>query len=303
MWVITMAMTTSTRTSLYATAAISAALAFGPTQVVAQDLAAQTITLPTTAAPPAQSPKIVLPPAPPVEIAAEESPARTERTAPRTAAGSKPAPPRAAALVPSAPPAEARARAEPSATPAAASLPVVPVADREPAPNAPVPEKLQPDSVRRAVDLPDELIAAAGLGVIGLGIAGLVGMRRRRERAALANTVYEPDPRDVAAPVVGAAERHSGPAVRQAATAKTSTVAHGPVPTGEAREALLDRMVAAPPNEENPFTSAKGRRKRARIILQSLDRRTDVASSEPFDWRTYRSSAVSQAARPPMVDA
>jgi hypothetical protein len=45
----------------------------------------------------------------------------------------------------------------------------------------------------------------------------------------------------------------------------------GAVPHGEARLALLDRMVAAAPDEANPFTSVKARRKRARIILQSRE--------------------------------
>lgn len=36
------------------------------------------------------------------------------------------------------------------------------------------------------------------------------------------------------------------------------------------RDALLNRMVAAAPDAANPFTSRKARRRRARLILQSM---------------------------------
>ncbi|AKH41975.1 outer membrane biosynthesis protein TonB [Altererythrobacter atlanticus] len=40
----------------------------------------------------------------------------------------------------------------------------------------------------------------------------------------------------------------------------------------EERDALIKRMIAARPDRANPFTSPKARRRRARLILQSLDR-------------------------------
>ena len=46
-------------------------------------------------------------------------------------------------------------------------------------------------------------------------------------------------------------------------------------------------MVAAEPDANNPFTSAKARRRRARLMLQSMDNnRWDDTELEPgFDWR------------------
>jgi hypothetical protein len=61
----------------------------------------------------------------------------------------------------------------------------------------------------------------------------------------------------------------------------------GPVPRGEARDALLERMIDAPASAENPFRSRKARRRRARIILQTLEQQQREAAVQPFDWRTY----------------
>jgi hypothetical protein len=162
----------------------------------------------------------------------------------------------------------------------------------------------QDDLARRSVDLPDELIAAVALGVVGLGLAGAVALRRRRRHEAeLYDEVYETEPQFVAeAPVtsipdelaVGSAEPAIAPAAQPVA------IPAGPVPTGEARQRLLDEMTAAAPDEANPFTSSKARRKRARIILQA---REHEQSTEPFDWRTYRSPAVHDPAHPAKVDA
>jgi hypothetical protein len=62
----------------------------------------------------------------------------------------------------------------------------------------------------------------------------------------------------------------------------------GPVPKGEEREALIARMVAAEPDAENPFTSAKSRRHRARMILSQREGEQRRDATQPFDWRTYR---------------
>jgi len=53
------------------------------------------------------------------------------------------------------------------------------------------------------------------------------------------------------------------------------------------REALLKRMVATTPDANNPFTSAKARRRRARLMLQSMDnqRWDDTELAPGFDWR------------------
>lgn len=62
----------------------------------------------------------------------------------------------------------------------------------------------------------------------------------------------------------------------------------GPLPTGEAREQLLRDMVAAEPDESNPFRSPKSRRRRARVILQHREFLQRQGSDARFDWRTYR---------------
>ena len=69
---------------------------------------------------------------------------------------------------------------------------------------------------------------------------------------------------------------------------------NGPVPTGEAREALLRRMVEAAPDAENPFTSGKARRRRARLILQAREQRQREIDRKPFDFRTYQPSNQTQ---------
>lgn len=64
----------------------------------------------------------------------------------------------------------------------------------------------------------------------------------------------------------------------------------GPVPTGAARDALLERMVAAEPDDENPFTTHKGRLHRARLILAAREQALKDQATQPFDWRQYRPS-------------
>lgn len=295
--------------SLCATAAISAVLAFGSTPLLAQE-AAPTIVLPPTAsappaaAPAAAAPTIVLPPAPTPQAAAPEAappqpaPApRAERSAARTAQrAAAPAPSMQAAPVAAAP--AAPAESGPSVfTPPVDAVPVTP-------PEAPVVAAPEPqrDSVPSSVDIPDELIAAVGVGILGLGIAGIMAMRSRRRRAeVLYEDAYEPQavaeaPATSIPDELALTRSHE---LRDPAPAQAFALPAGEVPTGDERQELLDRMVAAAPDSENPFTSAKARRKRARIILQAREHRQ---SAEPFDWRTYRSPTARETT-PPLVDA
>jgi len=78
-----------------------------------------------------------------------------------------------------------------------------------------------------------------------------------------------------------------------------------PVPQSRAaRDALLEEMVAAPPDADNPFTSRKARMRRARIILQSREVDQREHATQPFDWRTYKPSTSAPApATPPRVTA
>lgn len=78
----------------------------------------------------------------------------------------------------------------------------------------------------------------------------------------------------------------------------------GPVPTGEARQRLLDDMVAAEPDASNPFRSPKSRRRRARVILQHREYLQRQGSDARFDWRTYRpTTKPSTPVNPSMVPA
>lgn len=73
--------------------------------------------------------------------------------------------------------------------------------------------------------------------------------------------------------------------------------------TSDERTDLLDRMVDAEPDEANPFTSRKSRRKRARLLLQQ--REAESQREAPFDWRSYKSTSKPSvpAASPPLVTA
>ena len=59
------------------------------------------------------------------------------------------------------------------------------------------------------------------------------------------------------------------------------------------RSALIERMVAADPDSNNPFTSSKARRRRARLMLQSMEnnRWEDAELSPGFDWRELAQAA------------
>lgn len=83
----------------------------------------------------------------------------------------------------------------------------------------------------------------------------------------------------------------------------TETLASGPIPIREDRRDLLETMVAAPPDEENPFTSRKARIRRARLILQHREHLQ--TQGKPFDWRTYRPTTRPSTPSPsePLVDA
>ena len=58
----------------------------------------------------------------------------------------------------------------------------------------------------------------------------------------------------------------------------------------EERDALLKRMMDAPPDRANPFTDRRARMRRARLILQSLGRKFENAkpwidfSDYPENW-------------------
>jgi hypothetical protein len=297
-------MNTLSNRSLCAAVAISATLALGSTPAFAQE-AAPTIQLPPTA--PAPAP-IVLPPAsvsaaPQAEAAPERAP-RTERAPPPRRAerpASAAATPKAAA-----PTAPVSTAVPPMQTPVAAAPDIAPAPIAVPAaPQAQAVADNQPDSVRRDIAVPDEIIIASILGVVGLGIAGFAATRRRRreedyEDAYDAPVVEEPVTSIPASLSLRAPEVDLSQARPSLSAA---TLAAGPVPTGEARQQLIETMVAASPDSENPFTSRAARRKRARIILQAREHHQTQQPGDAFDWRTYKSQAATDPATSPLVDA
>lgn len=155
-----------------------------------------------------------------------------------------------------------------------------------------------------------------GFGMLGLGLIagiGALALRRRRpandNRTRTATATFDPispialqPDSEVTKPMAYIAE--PGPRMAFSFTTvpvipdagpKGFIMPEGPVPTGEAREELLREMVAASPDEANPFTSHKSRRHRARIILQAREHQLRNDATEPFNFRTYaRSSELTE---------
>ncbi|TCM37692.1 hypothetical protein [Novosphingobium sp. ST904] len=146
----------------------------------------------------------------------------------------------------------------------------------------------------------------AALGVAGAGIA-LMTLRRRQDRIEpdYASPDYtSPDYADEIEAYPATAVHPRGAEIAPPA-ATAIPAAQGPVPLGEDRQALLETMVAAPPDAANPFTSHKARMRRARLILQHREHLQ--TQGKPFDWRTYRPttkpSPPSRAEQQEPVDA
>lgn len=283
--------------SFCASAAIVVALALGSTGALAQETTAEVPAVappaPAAAAPaPAQAPVMTQSPVvQTIPATPMAEPAAAIRNPPRVAAAPRQTAPRTATR---------------SASAAAVAIPAVTTPPRVPAPVSPtsaVPAAPVAAPLPEPAPLPatatqpteDGLTGAeAGLlgllAVTGLGGAALIATRSRRRRpvegealevAPMVETVPEPE-RAAASP-----ERFAMPA--------------GPVPTDSERDELLKRMVAAPPDEANPFISRKRRVHRARILLAERERelrdRSTERSAEPFDWRTYRPTGANAAQR------
>lgn len=287
--------------------AIAAVLALGSTPGLAQQdasslelpQAAQTasqtspsVTAPVTVSPPlldppppanVPAPALVLPVTPAAPSAERAAP--VERPAQRAAA--RPAPAAETSVA---------APAQPAASPAPPVEPVMAPAPQAALSDAPAPaEPAAPAEPLADDDQPAgiEVSLVALLAALGIGTAGLLAMRaRRRQRRGTEAAYVAP----VVAPVVATppAEparfpeglRH--PVMTPAAEA--SPRPERTVSAGDARQALIERMVAADPDEENPFTSAKSRRKRARLILQQREAGQRDTQARPFDWRAYKPS-------------
>lgn len=309
-------MTNKTHPHRFAGTAIAAVLALGSTPLWAQE-STPIGEQPASVVVPATQPAIVLPPV----TAAPAEPAITApvpeptvaapvvaRTAPRAGAEvARPASTRAAASV---------AQAEPiAAAPVAVSAGSVTTAETIATEQTPIEEPLVEETAIAAPadDNSSSVLPLAGLlAAIGLGGIGLYAARRRRRQPdEVQPTILAREPavaipprpiptravQPMPSPTPVAPAMALRPTVsqnaqglarpawqepRRADTAPASTQARQ-----LNREALLVRMVAAQPDANNPFTSAQARRRRARLMLQSMDnQRWDDAELAPgFDWR------------------
>ncbi len=164
-----------------------------------------------------------------------------------------------------------------------AATPVVPMALAIPS-AASKPAAAQSPATAPSNDAAWTLAGLLGIGVIGG--AGVLAMRRRR--SVVADDVWEEeavvDPEPTSPKAQPAGSRFRMPA--------------GPVPTGAAREALIARMAEAEPDEANPFTSLKARRRRARMILNAREIALRDKATAPFDWRRYEPFSATEPATP-----
>ena len=284
--------------------AIAASLALCSTPLFAQEV--------SPAAPPAAAadpaPVVVLPAQPPaaplVAAAMVEAPAATvasDAPAPtRATPRARPAPAARSVVTPrvvaSTAPVVAAVKplsAEPaSVTPVLSTLTPAPKPAQPAA--APQPDTSQPADNSAVLGLG----ALAAIGIVGLG---LFATRRRRTIVATdgAPVILEPIDADpaFATPAIVPQPAYATydlaePAADNARAAPGHSISmpDGPVPSGEARQRLIDRMVAAAPDAANPFTSVKCRRHRARLILQARTHEQQQAGQDGFDWRNYPTS-------------
>jgi hypothetical protein len=139
----------------------------------------------------------------------------------------------------------------------------------------------------------DWAIALAGaVGLTLVGGAWAMGARRR----------HEDDVADDPATPAPEARRETGPETASARSLASAFAATSPLrapvldgarrPDMTRRDALLETMVAAAPDEDNPFTTRKARLHRARMILAARDAAPALATTGGFDWRTYRPGAT-----------
>ena len=164
-----------------------------------------------------------------------------------------------------------------------------------PSPITPAPDQAEPAVAPQPVAAQtSDNGSLLGLGALAaLGIAGLGAFAARRRRRIVtedeAMPIIDPIDSDATALVVTAPDYATYDLAETAEVASRGmTIPDGPVPTGEARQRLIDRMVAAAPDSTNPFTSAKGRRRRARLILQARENEQQLPAQDGFDWRNFQ---------------
>lgn len=192
------------------------------------------------------------------------------------------------------------------APPAVVSSPAATAPITEPGAVASPAPAAAPADTNNNAGFPIEGIAGL-LAALGIAGAGAYAMTRRRADSEdefvedFASPEPEPTPAAMADPMALPANPPTRPAARLGPSAEA--LAAGPVPIGDDRAELLEAMVAAAPNEANPFTSRKARMRRARLILQHREHLQ--MQGKPFDWRTYRPTTGPSNPTPtkPLVEA
>ena len=249
----------------------------------------------------------------PRPAAAKSAAAPVERTATTKAA---------APVMPSVTRVAAPAPSVADATPPVAAPPLA-----QPAVTAPPPAaEVSPATAESYTGLRSAALIAGLLAALGAGAAGVLALRaRRREDEYDYDETHEPTYDPMPAAVIAAnepelplpayvtayaiAENRREETAPQAVAPTPHPVTLDPAPTAaqrigseelvpdtrDERDALLDQMVAAEPDAENPFTSRKGRMRRARLILQAREYEQKEAEAQPFDWRTYQPSTSNPA--------
>jgi hypothetical protein len=269
---------------------------------------------------PSTQPTIMLPdaPAPATEPSATTQAETSVESAPPQASATQSAPQRssAAATAPSEAPRVPTAQSSGTSADGVLADGAVPAPVLSPAGDAvePVPEQAGPAVQNDSADLTTAGIAGllAALGIAGAGAMAMARRRRRRviqeegasyavapaaspvaSRPADATTrppAYQAEPEFVRAP---AAPRIAEPASSVRAAPRTMPMGRGVPADPELRRALIEEMVAAEPDDANPFHTRKARRRRARILLQ--EREAAATQNDAFDWRTYRPTSHSAA--------
>lgn len=291
---------------------------------------------------PAAAPVVQQVPAAAPAAAAADEPAPKPSAKPRAAAkAAAPAPARSASaartVAPEPAPAAPIAAPAPRAADAIPPVAAPPLAQPAVTPPSPAVAVAPPES--NTTDLTTAAWIAGVLAALGIGTAGVLALRSRRrdeeedweeayyDEAPVAGPAgfhAEPMPMPMIVPAMAESEpeppmpAYSPVKEEEVMVAAPAPKAIEPTPhpgvaqkigteelvpdSREERDALLDRMVSAEPDAENPFTSRKGRMRRARLILQAREHEQKEAEAQPFDWRTYQTSTSNPApATPPRV--
>jgi hypothetical protein len=306
-------MTHTTHLTRSAGIAIAAALAIGTTPSLAQ-MAPEPMPAPAEpvlafpqSPPPAAEPVLVIPQTPPpAEQTAPAVVLPTELPDEAAVAEAEPAPPVRAAAAPATPQRATTSAAAPAVTPAEPAAEAAPRVAEEPAPLSVIEsEPIMPFTAAApagetsaepaGVSTTALLVLLGALLAIGLAIWGFVAIGRRRtvdrKAAAISRrsavTPPAPHPEPIAAETIPAAPPVAPTRFDRPTPAPSMAHSGASVPlprtmpaTYEEREALIRRMVAAKPDRANPFTAPLQRRRRARLILQSLGR--DFGEARPW---------------------